>query len=196
MLWWGEVQEHAGKVGDLRQARPPTPLFTFHETHIHPQLTYVRFNGIVFVVKTMSQTELRQNLYESIEKVEKGQRIQISRRGKGVAQIIPLAEANQLSGKPSVPADFYVKFGEKHGLAKLYLFGSILTDDFDDESDVDVMYEVKSPVGFHALMDMTRELELAFGRRVDLVDKKMIEGHHSPTRRRSILEGAKVVYAS
>lgn len=192
----GEVQEHAGKVGDLRQARLLTSPFTFHETHIHPQLTYVRFNGIVFVVKTMSQTELRQNLYESIEKVEKGQRIQISRRGKGVAQIIPLAEANQLSGKPSVPADFYVKFGEKHGLAKLYLFGSILTDDFDDESDVDVMYEVKSPVGFHALMDMTRELELAFGRRVDLVDKKMIEGHHSPTRRRSILERAKVVYAS
>ena len=148
------------------------------------------------MMKIMSQTELRQDLYRSIDKVGRGQRIQISKNGKAIAELVPLEEAKPHHEKPVVPADFYVKFCEKHDLTKLYLFGSILTDDFDDESDVDVMYETNSNMSFRELMDMTEELEVAFGRKVDFVDKKMIESHHSVTRRRSILEGARVVYAS
>jgi len=147
-------------------------------------------------MKMMSPTSFRQNLYETIKKVEGGLQISIVRNGEEVARLVPPENTKNISKKPVVPADFYVKFCTAHAIDKLFLFGSILTDDFDDESDVDIMYETKTPFGFHELMSMTRELEKTFGRKVDFVDKRSVEANGSPTRRKEILENAKVVYVA
>lgn len=87
------------------------------------------------------------------------------------------------------------EFCEKHGLATLYLFGSVLTDHFDAASDVDVMFETRgSSPGFFEQLRMTDELEALFGRRVDLVSKAAVEASSNRFRRKCILDGARVVY--
>lgn len=62
------------------------------------------------------------------------------------------------------------RFCERNGIRKLSLFGSVLRDDFDLESDVDVLVEFE-PGGTPNLMDMVGlEIELGeiLGRNVDL----------------------------
>lgn len=88
------------------------------------------------------------------------------------------------------------EFGKRHRLRKLYLFGSILRDDFGPSSDVDVMIEYDETPSFAEYVAMHEELEAMFGRRVDLVTRAAVAASPSPTRRDAILSTAKVVYAA
>ena len=61
------------------------------------------------------------------------------------------------------------KFCRRHGIRKLAFFGSVLSDDFGPDSDVDVLVEFepgRTP-GF-AFFAMQEELSKILGRRVDL----------------------------
>ncbi len=64
-------------------------------------------------------------------------------------------------------------FCERWRVSELSLFGSVLTDRFGPESDVDVMvaFAPQANVGLIAMGRMQRELEQIFGRRVDLVTR-------------------------
>jgi uncharacterized protein len=60
-------------------------------------------------------------------------------------------------------------FCRKHHIRRLALFGSVLCDDFTDESDIDVLVEFKP--GYTpglAFFSMQRELSEILGRQVDL----------------------------
>lgn len=61
----------------------------------------------------------------------------------------------------------------KYGVARLYLFGSALRDDFrPGESDIDLLVDFGSMDGrskAHAYFDLLEELQGLFGARVDLV---------------------------
>ena len=60
---------------------------------------------------------------------------------------------------------------QRHHIAKLSLFGSVLRDDFSPESDIDVLVEFESGhvPGFFRLFDIEEELSsLLGGRKVDL----------------------------
>ena len=81
-------------------------------------------------------------------------------------------------------------------MRKLYLFGSVLTDDFDDESDVDIMIEPVASPSIHEHFVMTEELEVLFGRKVDLMTRESVERNPSPTRRERILGSAKLYAAA
>lgn len=61
-------------------------------------------------------------------------------------------------------------FCRKHHLTKLALFGSVLTDRFGPDSDVDVLVEFDPDhvPGLIALSAMERELSEILGRRVDM----------------------------
>ena len=61
-------------------------------------------------------------------------------------------------------------FCERHGVARLALFGSVLRDDFRPDSDVDVLVEFLPGrgVGFFGLVRMEDELSGLLGRKVDL----------------------------
>ena len=61
-------------------------------------------------------------------------------------------------------------FCEKHYIIKLALFGSVLTDRFGPDSDVDVLVEFNPDhiPGLIALSGMERELSEILGRRADM----------------------------
>lgn len=70
------------------------------------------------------------------------------------------------------------QFCRTHGIAELALFGSVLRNDFREDSDVDVLVEF-IPSHHVSLMDhvrMQREMETWFGRKVDLVSKGALRG--------------------
>jgi len=76
-----------------------------------------------------------------------------------------------LKPKIEVPKALLQSFCRKHGIRKLSLFGSVLTDEFGPDSDIDVLVEFepgRSP-SFFKIFDMEEELSLLFnGRKVDL----------------------------
>lgn len=61
-------------------------------------------------------------------------------------------------------------FCEQHHIAKLAFFGSVLTDRFNDESDVDVLVEFHPDhiPGLFALAGMEFELSDILGRKADM----------------------------
>ena len=103
-----------------------------------------------------------------------------------------------MTARIEVPAEGIVAFCERWRVSELALFGSVVRDDFDPESDVDVL--VSFDLGArHTLFDIVRMetgLSGVFGRRVDLVTRAALEGSRNYVRRKAILESAQVVYAA
>ncbi|MBM4329557.1 MAG: nucleotidyltransferase family protein [Deltaproteobacteria bacterium] len=61
------------------------------------------------------------------------------------------------------------EFCRRHRIRKLALFGSVLREDFREDSDIDVLveFEPDAKVGLN-FFSMERELSELFGRKVDL----------------------------
>ena len=77
------------------------------------------------------------------------------------------------------------QFCRKRRIRKLWLFGSVLRDDFTEDSDVDVLYEFEpeTTIGFK-IFDIEEELsQLLGGRKIDFVSEKylnqLIKNHPS-----------------
>jgi len=87
------------------------------------------------------------------------------------------------------------EFCRKWRVKEFSLFGSVLSEDFSPDSDVDVLvsFEEDAPWSAYELVDMIDELRRIFGREVDLVEK---EGLRNPYRRRSIMSRREVLYAA
>ncbi len=67
---------------------------------------------------------------------------------------------------------------EKYNVADLYVFGSVLTDNFSAESDIDFLVDFrKINLDQYAdnYFDLKFSLESLFGRKVDLLEKKAIK---------------------
>ena len=81
------------------------------------------------------------------------------------------------------------------GIRELALFGSVLRDDFREDSDVDVLVQFAPDVQ-HSLFDLAElghTLEVMFHRPVDVVEKASLR---NPFRRNHILQTARVLYAA
>lgn len=153
-------------------------------------------------MKTVQATALRRNLFETLKRLayEKDP-ILIERRGRAVAALVPaesVVQAKTLprAARPTIDPKALADLCDRRRIKTLYLFGSILTDSFDSESDIDVMFDAEGPSpGYFEQMEMADEFESLLGRPVDLVSKRAIESSPNPFRKRSILESARVVYA-
>ena len=90
-----------------------------------------------------------------------------------------------------------VSFCQRWQIEEFHLFGSVLRDDFRPDSDIDVMVKFLSSArwGFE-IVDIKEELEQLFGRKVDLLTKRSIEGSHNWLRRKEILGTARLLYIS
>jgi hypothetical protein len=68
-----------------------------------------------------------------------------------------------------IPPEALAEFCRRHGIRRLAQFGSVLRDDFNPESDVDVLVEFEpgARTGFRFIA-MQDELSSMLGRRVDL----------------------------
>ena len=95
----------------------------------------------------------------------------------------------------TIDMDRVSAFCHRWKVKELCLFGSVLREDFGADSDVDVLVDLFPGHGLtlYDWLDMIKELENLFGRRVDLVSKSAIR---NPVRRQEILHTAEVVYAA
>ncbi len=75
------------------------------------------------------------------------------------------------------------------------IFGSVLTDEFRPDSDVDVLVVLHDDASWSLFdhIEAERELAAIFGREVDLVMKNAIR---NPFRRHHILNHLEVIYAA
>ncbi len=97
-----------------------------------------------------------------------------------------------------INSDLIEEFCMRWKVQEFSLFGSVLRSYFNDASDVDVMVSFRNDAGWSLLdhVTMRDELIILFGRNVDLVTRKGVERSRNALRRTSILETAKVVYAT
>jgi len=81
-------------------------------------------------------------------------------------------------GQPriDIPQQAIAEFCRRHHIRKFSLFGSVLSDSFGPDSDIDVLVEFEpGHVPGYALIRMQDELsELFGGRKVDLVTQKFL----------------------
>lgn len=75
-----------------------------------------------------------------------------------------------MQSKISLDKDQIAAFCEKHHIVKLALFGSVLTDRFGPDSDVDMLfeYDLNRIPTLLDVVDMEAELSTILGRKVDL----------------------------
>jgi predicted nucleotidyltransferase len=95
-----------------------------------------------------------------------------------------------------IPHEQIATFCLRWNIREFALFGSVLRDDFQPGSDIDVLVSF-APDTHWTLFDqvtMQDELQRLFGRHVDLVSKRGIERSRNPRRRNSILRSAEVIY--
>lgn len=97
----------------------------------------------------------------------------------------------------SVPHDQVAAFCKRWHVAELALFGSVLRDDFNPESDIDVLIEFESDrMPGIRFVRMATELSELFGRHVDVLTRFSVERSPNYIRRKEILESAEVIYAA
>ena len=84
---------------------------------------------------------------------------------------------------------------EEFDIARLEFFGSSLSDDFNDESDIDCLIEFGEGGGnhFHRYFDLKYALETLFGRNVDLIVDSAIK---NPYFRQAVDRSRHLIYAA
>jgi predicted nucleotidyltransferase len=90
------------------------------------------------------------------------------------------------------------EFCKKWQIVEFSLFGSVLTDEFRPDSDVDVMvkFAPEARVGLFEFIDVEEELEGIIGRKIDLITRPSVERSENYLMRRSILSGTRTFYAA
>ncbi len=80
-----------------------------------------------------------------------------------------------------------------YGIARLMIFGSVARGSADPTSDIDILYELLPGrrLGWE-IEDLTDELSVLFGRRVDLVSRKALHRR----LRAAVIAEAQSIYAA
>ncbi len=83
----------------------------------------------------------------------------------------------------------------KYKVQELSVFGSSIRDDFNEDSDVDliIVFKESKDISLFDLMDIQDFFENKFSRKVDLVEP---DGLRNPIRRKSILESKEILYVA
>lgn len=87
-----------------------------------------------------------------------------------------------------------IELCENHNVKELYLFGSILTDKFNEKSDIDMLIQFSSldlSKYFDNYMDLKEEIEVLFQRPIDLIENQSIR---NPIFRKIIDKEKKLFY--
>jgi predicted nucleotidyltransferase len=64
---------------------------------------------------------------------------------------------------------------DSHGVAHLWLFGSVARDEAREDSDVDLLVEFSRPIGMFDFVRLQRELSAQIGRKVELVTRAALK---------------------
>ena len=93
-----------------------------------------------------------------------------------------------------VHKDKLIELCNKHKVKELYIFGSILTEKFNDTSDIDLLiqfHQIELLDYFDNYMELKEKLEQLFHRPVDLVENQAIR---NPIFRRVIEREKQLIY--
>ena len=88
-----------------------------------------------------------------------------------------------------------IKLSKSLGINELYIFGSVLREDFHNESDIDLIVKIEEDKHYSLfdIMDIKEKMEVFFGRNVDLVE---LDSVRNPFRKTEILKTARKIYAA
>lgn len=64
---------------------------------------------------------------------------------------------------------------DSHGVAGLWLFGSLARNEVNEDSDVDLLVEFSRPIGMFEFVQLQRELGEHLGRKVELVTRAALK---------------------
>lgn len=97
-----------------------------------------------------------------------------------------------------VPKEQLARFCQRWKITELALFGSVLRVDFRPESDVDVLvtFAQSAHWGFDQLLEMKGELEVLFGRPVDMIERRLVDESPNYIRRKHILAHMEPIYVA
>ena len=100
----------------------------------------------------------------------------------------------QTRNRVDIPHDQLAAICQRYHVRDLSLFGSVLRDDFRDDSDVDVLveFEPEAPIGLLDYIALQEELAVLLQRNVDLVSKRGLKR----VIRDRVLASSRVVYAT
>jgi len=100
-----------------------------------------------------------------------------------------------MNAKLSLPKEKIEEFCLRWKIVEFSIFGSALRDDFDLDSDVDILVSLSedADLDLYDWIAMIEELEEIFGREVDLVEKSTLR---NPFRRNAIMTNREIIYAS
>ena len=103
--------------------------------------------------------------------------------------------ADKLTNNVEIPEHAIREFAERWGIQSIALFGSVLRDDFDKNSDVDVLVSLQpgNDADLFDLIKMKHELQGLFGRPVDLVEREALV---NPYRKEESLKHNRTIYAA
>ena len=81
-------------------------------------------------------------------------------------------------------------------ITELALFGSVLREDFNAQSDIDILvsFDEGAAIAFFDLDAIEEQLSKLFNRSVDVVTKKAVEQSHNWIRKQNILDNSQVIY--
>jgi predicted nucleotidyltransferase len=103
-----------------------------------------------------------------------------------------------LSDRLETSPEALASFCRRWKIAKLEVFGSVLREDFRAESDVDFLVSFEpamGPVGFDWFR-LKEELAQLVGRKVDVLDRRLVEQSRNLYRRQHILREATTIHGS
>lgn len=92
-----------------------------------------------------------------------------------------------------IPKEEITAFCKRNHIRKFSLFGSVLRDDFRQESDIDVLVEFDpdAKISLFDWIHMEEDLASLLGRKVDLIEASSLR---NPFRRYEILRTQQVIY--
>jgi len=102
----------------------------------------------------------------------------------------------QIQQRLGLSAEQIADFCHKWNIIELSLFGSVLSDQFRPDSDIDILINFASNArqGLLTLAKLKHELEDKIGREVDVALKDSVENSENWIRRNDILTTAQVIY--
>ena len=94
-----------------------------------------------------------------------------------------------------LPIEKLQEFCDRWQIIEFAVFGSVLREDFRDDSDLDVIvtFVENAPWTLFDLVTMQEQLQEIVGRPVDLMEKQAIEKSENWIRREEILNTAQVL---
>ena len=81
---------------------------------------------------------------------------------------------NELNNIKNLLATLKPEIVSKFNVSTIGLFGSIVRDDYTNESDVDIIVDFSKPIGI-GFIDLADYLEQKINKKIDLVSKKGVK---------------------